>query len=143
MRNVVALLLAIVIVFFALTLGKCVFDNKISQEAKNQIIEDYYIEYGYEIPSDELDKWYCGTYRGNIAFYHSWGGAFFVVTTVNVGGVEFTYPDSRQVLIYSDGEFYTMGAAYEMGLIGYLDIYIIFYKYEMNVLKERIELKAK
>lgn len=137
MKKAVAILLVLIIVLLALTLGRCVFDNKLDPEINTKLREDYSREYGYEMSSEELEKWYCGTYRGNIAFY-PWGQGFYcALMTVNIAGIKYTYADSRQVLIYSDGEFYTMPVAYDMDLIGYFDIYAIFSRHDLNEMLDR------
>ena len=132
MKKIVAVLCLFVIVFSSFSLMGCNFSKTPDVELRDQLIKDYYEAFDLEISADELEKHYCGTYRGNVAFYDYWSLHYCALMTVNVAGVKYTYPDSRQVLIYSDGEFYTMAGAYDKGLIGYFDIYTIFFRHYRN-----------
>ena len=137
MKKVIAILLLPITLLFVLILSSCSFDSKYYEETANQLRQDYFVTYGHELSSEHLDMWCCGTYRGNIAFY-PWGALCSdALTTVDVAGIKYTYPDGRQILIYSDGEFYTMPIAYDNNLIGYFDIYIIFLKHELNLMAAR------
>ena len=71
-----------------------------------------------------------GTYRGNVAFYMPGLGLAQVITEVEIAGVKFSYPNSNQIHIWSDGNYYTMPEAYEKGLIGYFDLHVIRHIYE-------------
>ena len=132
MKKLIAILYLFIVVLSCLLLSGCNLNSNLDREVANQLREDYVVTYGDELSSELLDMWYCGTYRGNIAFY-PWSALHYcALMDVNIAGVKYIYPDSRQILIYSDGEFYTMAAAYEMGLIGYFDIYAIFARHDLN-----------
>ena len=137
MKKVIAVLYLFIVVLSCLSFCGCDFNDNVDVEISEKLIEDYYKEFKTKISLKELNEWYCGTYRGNIAFYPVNLGAYQYIMEVKVAGIEYTYPDSRQILIYSDGEFYTMAAAYEMGLIGYFDIYSIYFRHDMNKFEDR------
>ncbi len=137
MKKVVAILYILIVILSCLSLSGCDVNDELDIETSEQLIEDYNKEFEFEISLEELNEWYCGTYRGNIAFYPKNLMHYCALMTVKVAGVKYTYPDSRQILIYSDGEFYTMAGAYEKGLIGYFDIYAIFGRHDLNERADR------
>ena len=64
---------------------------------------------------------FYGEYSGSYAVLID-GIALTVVTTVNVAGVSFIYPDSNVIEIYNDGKFYTLQNAFDLGLITFEDL---------------------
>ena len=137
MKKIVAIFYILIVILSCFLLSGCNLNDELDIEASEQLIEDYNKEFESEISAEKLNKWYCGTYRGNIAFYPVNLGAYMYIMEVEVAGIEYTYPDSRQILIYSDGEFYTIAGAFEKGLIGYFDIYAIYYRHDLNVRANR------
>jgi len=44
-------------------------------------------------------------------------GAYHVVTTIEVGGIEFTFGDTNTALVWKDGHFFELKDAYDRGLL--------------------------
>ena len=44
-------------------------------------------------------------------------GAFEVVTTIQVGGVDFTFSNSNTALVWKNGQFFELADAYDRGLL--------------------------
>lgn len=122
MKRTVSFFVIITLIFSMFALVGC-NNKKLDPEIDRQIREAY-----SSTDPDNVKYWYCGTYRGNVAIYPL-GVAGQAITVVEVAGIEYTYSDTNQILIFSDGELYTMPEAYEKGLIGYFDVRIIFYKF--------------
>lgn len=127
MKQKLATLLLIAILLSTFVLYGCT-PSPVDPETDLQIREYFAIKYSYS--PDELSYWNLGTYRGNVAFYVPGLLAGQAITEIKIAGVEFVYPTTNQIYIWSDGEIYTMPEAYKKHLIGYFDLYIIRDIYE-------------
>ena len=83
---------------------------------------------------DEVKYWNLGDYDGNYAVYFLSESEDHVVTTIDVAGVKFTYPDTRQIWIFSKGQFYDMNSAYQRGLIDLYDVNLIYFRFNQQSL---------
>lgn len=57
-----------------------------------------------------------GTYNGAVVIRIE-RAAFDVVTTIQVGGVDFTFGNSNTALVWKDGQFFELADAYDSGLL--------------------------
>jgi hypothetical protein len=57
-----------------------------------------------------------GTYNGAVVVRIE-RGAFEVVTTIQVGGVDFTFSNSNTALVWKDGQFFELANAYDSELL--------------------------
>ena len=122
MKRAISILVIFTLILSILALAGC--NNKeLDPEVDRQIRETY-----SPTNPNSVKYWYCGTYRGNVAIYPI-DLAGQAITVVKVAGMEYMYSTTTQILIFSDGEFYTMPEAYKKGLIGYFDVRIIFYRH--------------
>jgi hypothetical protein len=53
-----------------------------------------------------------GTYNGAVVIRMQ-RGAYQVITTIEIDGVEFTFSDSNTALVWKDGQFFELADAYE------------------------------
>lgn len=128
MKRIISLVLISIMLLSCISLSACGVSNDIDQ----RIREDYVAWTNKSCSPDEIEYWHCGTYRGNVALYFFNESCYFAVTEITVADIELVFPDSRQIWIWSDGTFYDMNTAYEKGLIGYFDIYAMYYRYELE-----------
>ena len=140
MKQKLSILLLISIILSTFVLYGCT-PSPVDPETDLQIREYFAIKYSYS--PDELSYWNLGTYRGNVAFYVPGMGGAQAITEIKIAGVEFVYSDANQILIWSDGEIYTMPEAFKKHLIGYFDLYIIRDIYEDISEEEYAKRKAK
>jgi hypothetical protein len=84
---------------------------------EKQIREDYlalmHTQGETEMTIDDvkiLDNY--GTYNGAVVIRMQ-RGAYQVITTIEIDGVEFTFSDSNTALVWKDGQFFELADAYE------------------------------
>lgn len=103
-----------------------------SQDLINRIIDDY--DATYFDPAYSYDKtrksilWnYYGSCNGNVAvmIYGKDEGYTHALWDDHVAGSVIHYHDGNQILIWNDGEFYWLNAAYEKGILSKGEIALI------------------
>lgn len=84
---------------------------------EKQIREDYlalmHTQGETEMTIDDvkiLDNY--GTYNGAVVIRMQ-RGAYQVITTIEIDGVEFTFSDSNTALVWKDGQFFELSDAYD------------------------------
>ena len=140
MKQKLSILLLISIILSTFVFYGCT-PSSVDPETDLQIRE--YFASKLPITPDELSYWNLGTYRGNVAFYVPGLGGAQAITEIKIAGVEFVYSDANQILIWSDGEMYTMPEAFKKHLISYFDLYIIRDIYEDLSEEEYAKRQAK
>ena len=53
-----------------------------------------------------------GTYNGAVVIRMQ-RGAYQVITTIKIDGIEFTFSDSNTALVWKDGQFFELSDAYD------------------------------
>lgn len=109
------LIMLMIVVFFAVSLVGC----KKQQETK--IKEDYlnFMHSQSQIEMDPkdiivLDNY--GTYNDAVVVRIK-RGAYEVITTVRVGGIDFTFNNTNTPLVWKAGDFFELSDAYSMGIL--------------------------
>jgi|SRR5690554_246291 hypothetical protein len=84
---------------------------------EDQIREDYlahiYAQGETEMTLDDvtiLNNY--GTYNGAVVIRMQ-RGAYQVITTIKIDGIEFTFSDSNTALVWKDGQFFELSDAYD------------------------------
>ncbi len=106
----------------------------IDETLATQIKIDY-AKYG-KYDSNDLRLSVYGEYKGTCVMFID-GPWYYqdVITTETVGGVEFVYSSSRKLKAYKDGNFYSLGEAYENQLLTRVDLLDVHAKYESKQFK--------
>ncbi|MDE5600874.1 MAG: hypothetical protein K2J16_00045 [Clostridia bacterium] len=82
--------------------------DMLSEETALAIKESYIKPYQESRPDSNANDvpidGYYGTYNGLVAVYIRYGGAYCVVTEKNIGGIEFVFPDSHEILVWKSNE---------------------------------------
>lgn len=103
------------------------FCKKTTTEPNDQILEeiiaemklDYLMQNNItDVTHDNVLVEFCaGLYNGYLVAMLDATRHVYDQTTVNVGGVDFTYFDGNRLIAYKDGEFLSLEEAYDMGVL--------------------------
>ena len=125
LRNKIKIFLVFALIAtLIMLLISCRRNDPINKDLEAQILNDFLIYRGMigDIFVEELKYTCFGQYGDSIAIYFHNVGAYDTKSKIEISGCSFKYPDSREILIWSDGNFYNMLEAYEKELISDYDI---------------------
>lgn len=107
----------------------CTLGEEIADEIKQAYYDENKLE-GYKSPDEVVILEYFGNY-GDAYVVDMASLALFaaVITTETVDGVDFIYPDTKLLTVYSGGELYTLTQAFEAKLLNHENLVAVHEKY--------------
>ena len=130
-KRKISILLALVIccLLVAVTLVGCGNKGEIrlSKATQNKIIAAFvnaHINDQYPVTADEISLRCYGAFHGVYVLFVdvASGGSFQAIQTEVIADVKFIYPDGQTMIVYSDGEFYTIAEAYDNNILSYQNL---------------------
>lgn len=105
-------------------------EETLDSALEKEIIEDFLVSsaLSHLISSDEVDYTYLGKYDNSYALYFYTSGAHNTPAEDQIGGLTFSYRDSRTIRIWNNGEIYRINEAYKKGLINWFNVFSIWKK---------------
>jgi hypothetical protein len=111
-------------------------DAGVDAELRSKIIQDYFdqfvkpIDNGVKLEDVQILKCY-GNFDGVVVVRFD-SPAFQVITTIQVGGVNFTFNNSNVAIVWHDGNFFELQEAYENGLLSIANLTYVAGKVNQN-----------
>ncbi len=93
-------------------------ENKVPDMTVNQIRQDY-CEYAGNLAIDQVRLRFMGVFHDVYVMFVDVKDMMYadVITTENVGGFQFVYSSSQHMLVWHEGEFYSLRLAFDAGLL--------------------------